>query len=157
MDAQVLQELVLIRWMVTAMAVAAVVFAVIYTAFFVVNYRLQMREELRKAGGFFDRGNALLSQGKLDELLALCDEHVLEFPADGPAYWLMGNAHYRRKNFRQALICYRKADELQPGWSLATAIAEIEERLAQEGRSRELKVVPAVAKLESQDKPSESH
>ena len=157
MDAQVLQELVLIRWMVTALAVAAVVFAVIYTAFFVVNYRLQMREELRKAGGFFDRGNALLNQGKLDELLALCDAHVLEFPADGPAYWLMGNAHDRRKNLRQALICYRKADELQPGWSLATTIAEIEERLVQEGGSRELRVVPPVTKIETQDKPSESH
>jgi tetratricopeptide (TPR) repeat protein len=85
-------------------------------------------------GTFYDRANALLNRGELRELLVMCDARVLEYPGDAMAYWLMANAHYRLNNLNRALICYKKTDELQPGWSIGPMIAEIEEKIARAAR-----------------------
>lgn len=139
MDAQVLQELVLIRWLLTVLAIAATIFALGYVLFFGAGYMQQLKKA--KAEDTFSRGNGLLNKGKLEDLLRLCDEHLLDFPADAGIYWLKGTAHYRRKEWNQALICYRKADELQPGFAIGPPIAEIEEKIGNAGTSPALRVV----------------
>ena len=145
MDAQALQELIAIRWIVTAIAVAVGIFVIGYIFSMVVNYS-QTLENVKK-GDFFTHGNALLIQGKLDELLERAGKHLLEFPADAGAHWLKGTAHYRRKEWNEALVCYRKADELQPGFAVGPSIAEIEEKIAASGKPPDLKVVAPVTPL----------
>jgi tetratricopeptide (TPR) repeat protein len=143
MDAQILQVLTEIRWLVSVVAVIAAVIAVTFVVSVMVTYRHNLQN--LKSGDFFAQGNALLNSGKLNELVDLCDKHLIDLPADASAHWLKANAHYRRKEWHQALISYRKADELQPGWSLEPVIAEIEEKVAKGGKSPELKVVAPVA------------
>lgn len=147
MDAQALQELIAIRWIVTAIAVAVGIFVIGYIFSMVVNYS-QALENVKK-GDFFTHGNALLMQHKLDELLERAGKHLLDFPADAGAHWLKGTAHYRRKEWNEALICYRKADELQPGFAVGPSIAEIEEKIAASGKSPDLEVVAPVTPLAS--------
>ena len=31
------------------------------------------------------------------------------------AHWLMGNAHYRLNNLNRAILCFKKAEDCQPG------------------------------------------
>jgi tetratricopeptide (TPR) repeat protein len=138
MDAQVLQELIWIRWLLIVLVFTAVAMVGYAAWLSVLAVRVQ---EQQKYGTFFDRGNALLNKGELQELLVLCDERVLEYPGDAMAYWLMANAHYRLSNLNRALICYRKAEELQPGLGISPMISEIEERIAKGAKSPDLKVV----------------
>lgn len=146
MDAQVLQELVLIRWLVTAITAALVVYTVLYG----ISVALSMRQqrETPKADTFFIRGNALLNKGRLDELFSMCEQQLAEYPEDSGANWLKANIHYRRKEWNQALLCYRKAEEFQPGWSVEALIADLEQRVRDE-RSRDLKVVPSSTPVKS--------
>ncbi len=145
MDAQILQELIWIRWLATVGAGAGVVFAIGLVVSVILNYRHNLQGI--QTNDFFTRGNALLMKGQLDELLALCDKHLLKFPADGGAHWLKANVHYRRKEWTLALISYRKADELQPGWALTQPISEIEEKIANAAASPELKVIAPVTPI----------
>ena len=145
MDAQALQELHTIRLIVTAIAIVVGIFVIAYIFFMVANYA-QTLEGVKK-GDFFTHGNALLMQGELDELLERAEKHLLDFPADAGAHWLKGTAHYRRKEWNDALICYRKADELQPGFAVGPSIAEIEEKIATSGKPPDLKVVAPVTSL----------
>lgn len=145
MDAQILQELVSIRWMVTGIAVVAAILVVGFVFAMVVNYS-QALESVKK-GDFFTHGNALLMKGELDELIERADKHLRDFPADAGAHWLKGTAHYRRKEWTQALICYRKADELQPGFAVGPSISEIQEKIANAGTPPDLKVVAPVTTI----------
>jgi len=145
MDAQILQELVAIRWIVIAVVIAVGIFAIAYIFSLVVNYSQAL--ENVKTGDFFARGNALLMKGKLNELLDLTERHLADFPADAGAHWLKGTAHYRRKEWHQALVSYRKADELQPGFAVGPPISEIEEKIANAGTAPDLKVVAPVTSI----------
>ena len=151
MDAQILHEVIWIRWLVTAIAVAVVVFAAAYVISFGAAYIQKLAEV--KTGDFFDRGNSLLNRGRLDELLGLCDKHLVEFPADAGAHWLKANAHYRRKEWNQALVSYRKAQELQPGWVVGSVISELEDAIRESRTSGDLKIVAPVAEVSRSSSP----
>jgi len=139
METQILNELASIRaylflgmLAMTAVAIAAIIIVIgIYRA----------NRQLRQVNDFFVRGNTLLLKGDLEKLLELCRERIREYPADAGAFSLMGAAHYRRKEWNDSLICYRKVDELQPGCNLGPSIAEIEEKIASSRTSPDLKVV----------------
>lgn len=154
MDAQALQELHTIRLIVTAIAIVVGIFVIAYIFFMVANYS-QTLESVKK-GDFFTHGNALLMQGRLEELLERTKKHLLDFPADAGAHWLKGTAHYRRKEWNDALLCYRKADELQPGFAVGPSIAEIEEKIAASGKPPDLKVVAPVTSLAAGTSKDES-
>jgi len=142
MDWQILQTLLAIRNLVVVVIVVTGVLAIAFIASIVLNYRHTL--ENIKSGDFFARGNAMLNKGQLDELLELCDKHLSSLPADASAHWLKANALYRRKEWHKALISYRRADELQPGWSLGPAISELEEKVSQTGKAPDLKVVAPI-------------
>ena len=147
MDAQIVQELTAIRSLVTVVVWVAVILAIVIVAAMAVNYRINLQHI--QTGDFSTRGNTLLMKGELDKLLKLCKKHLLEFPADAGAHWLKGTAHYRRKEWNEALLCYRKADELQPGYAVGPSISEIEEKTASAETSPDLKVVAPVTPIHS--------
>jgi cytochrome c-type biogenesis protein CcmH/NrfG len=139
MDAEILQALLDIRRMMIVVTFLSLLIALAMIASMIFNWRQNM--ENTRAGDFFTQGNAMLNRGDLERLLVHCDKHLADLPADAGAHWLKANALYRRKDWHNALISYRKAEELQPGWGLGPAISELEEKLAQAPRSPDLKVV----------------
>jgi len=156
MDALILQELVWIKWAVVAIAVATGVIAIF--ALLALRAVALFPEMIQGRATFADRAKALLDQGKTAELLDLCDSHVLEFPADGHAYWYMGQASYRTGNLRRALICFRKVQALQPDWEaghVQPMIAALEEKLGDRGEKPDLKVVEPIKPSEP-DAPTDS-
>lgn len=146
MDAQVIHELAAIRSLVTVVVWVAVGIVIVLVANVVVNYRTNVRN--LETGEFFARGNALLMKGDLEELLGRCEKHLAKFPSDASADWLKGTAHYRRKEWNEALLCYRKADQLQPGFAIGPSISEIEEKIASARVSPDLRVVPPVTPMQ---------
>ena len=152
MNMQILETLWAIRNLLVVIIVVTGVLAIAFIASIVLNYRHSL--ERVKSEDFFSRGNAMLRKGQLDELLELCDKHLSSLPADASAHWLKANALYRRKEWHKALISYRRADELQPGWSLGPAISELEEKIAQTGKTPDLKVVTPISSTSS-PKPSD--
>ena len=157
MEAQILEELVSIRWTTTAIAIIVGIFALGFIVALVVNFSRAL--ENVKTNDFFNRGNALLLKGELDKLIDQCAKHLQEFPSDAGAYWLKGTAHYRRKEWSQALLCYRKADELQPGFAVGPCIAEIEEKITAVGAPPDLKLISGLPQAQttsvSKDKSTE--
>jgi hypothetical protein len=145
MDSQVVQELAAIRSLVTIVAwvVAGIVAVMIANVIF--NFRSSFQNF--QTVDFFTRGNSLLSRGELENLLKLCETHLLEFPADAGALWLKGSAHYRKEEWSEALLCYRKVDELQPGFAIGPSITEIEEKIGTAATVPLLKVVPPADSL----------
>ena len=153
MDTQILEELVALRWTVTVIAITVGVFAVAYIVALAVNFSRAL--ESVNTNDFFNRGNALLMKGELDDLIKRCAKHLLNFPSDAGAYWLKGTAHYRLKEWNQALVCYRKVDELQPGYAVGPSIAEIEEKIAAVGTSPDLKIVAGVTQIHKPASPKD--
>jgi tetratricopeptide (TPR) repeat protein len=97
---------------------------------------------------FFLTGNAMLNKGNLEQLLPPCEKQLAQFPADSGAWWLLkGNIYYRKKEWNHALLCLRKADELQPGWAVEGQIADLEARI-RESKTRDLKVVTPVTAID---------
>jgi len=138
LEAQILQELMRIRWIATAAVLVVVLLAAVFCFYAIFMFRLR---RARSSSDFYELGNALLLRGEVDSLLSMCEEHLREFPGDASAYWLKANAHYRRREWSQALISYRRTNELQPGWSLATTIAELEAKVEDSPRGPDLRVV----------------
>lgn len=93
---------------------------------------------------FPDRARMLLDQDKAEEAIALAEERISKFPADGLAYWYLGKACYRVGDFQRALASVLRAQELQPDWHVsdtAPFIQTIQEKLAENATKPELKVV----------------
>lgn len=76
-----------------------------------------------------DKIKLLLNAGKIDEAIAALNAAVEQNPDDDNALYLLGNAHCRRSDWRQAIYCYRRAMEINPDSPAAEADKKIQEIL----------------------------
>ena len=153
MENEILNQLIWIKWLlvtvVVAFAVGAAALAVLVRAF------SKIPEQIRSDVSFPDRARALLDEGKPEEVISLAEKRISKFPADGHAYWYLGQACYRIGELHRALICVRKTQELQPEWEnsyTAPLIRAIEKKIAEGFAKPELKVVTSDEVLE-RDQP----
>jgi tetratricopeptide (TPR) repeat protein len=142
MDTQILEELVIIRSLVVAIVIAIVIFVIVFLIATIKKFPKALEQV--NIAEFFNHGNALLMKGELEKLIEQCEKHLLNFPSDAGALWLKGTAHYRRNEWNQALICYRKTDELQPGFAIGPSINEIEEKISLSTTSANLRIVTEI-------------
>jgi hypothetical protein len=113
MDAEILGQLVQIKWLVVALVIGV---------FFLASVRTWI--DLRRSGGprellrrsFADRARSLLEEGRAAELLALSRARFADVPADAYAFWYHAHAAHRLGDIPTALQSIRKVGELQPEW-----------------------------------------
>jgi hypothetical protein len=113
MDAELLSQLVQIKWLVVALVVGVLFLTGIRT-WIDVRRSGGPRELLRQS--FADRARSLLEEGRAAELLALARVRCTDVPADAYAYWYHAHAAHRLGDIPTALQSIRKVGELQPEW-----------------------------------------
>jgi tetratricopeptide (TPR) repeat protein len=77
-----------------------------------------IREDLRSAHAkVFQRLAGLyLEEGKLKELVDLCEAKLRQRPNHAYALWYLGRAHYLLKDYDKAKPPLQKLAEVEPGW-----------------------------------------
>lgn len=111
---QILKQLRWIKWLIGILALSFAVIAagVVWTSF-------EMRSSFNQthsSKSFAGRASALMDAGKLDEVLALCDEHEKIAPKEPYIAWFRGKAYYQQGRFNDALAQMRQAEALAPHW-----------------------------------------
>ncbi len=67
-------------------------------------------------GPFYREANDLLMRGAYDDLVAIGEARMNEFPGDPYVYWALGMAYYRLRNYAQALEYLEEAQRMVPQW-----------------------------------------
>jgi hypothetical protein len=132
---QILDQLGWIRIHLQALILVGVAFVVL-----VVAVRRNMVQQMR--GDFSRSGQEMLNREKYQEVIELGTRHLVLFPGDAPAQWLVAQAHFRLGNHSEALTHAKKAQHLQPDWeSLPSFISYVEQEMAKLKAKPGLKVV----------------
>jgi len=113
MDAEILRELVQIKWLIAALVTGVLSLAAI-----------RIWIDVRRTGGprelfrreFAQRAKLLLDEGRAGELLNLSEARLQEVPADAFAFWYHAHAAYRLGDISMALTSIKKVGELKPDW-----------------------------------------
>jgi len=72
---------------------------------------------------YYNLGNALRDQNKLDQAIACYQTAIQIDPFFAPAYYNLGNALYDQNKLDQAIVYYETAIQLNPNKALAYAIS----------------------------------
>ncbi len=113
MDAEILRELVQIKWWMAALVIGLLTLTVIRT-WIDVRRSGGPSEVLRRS--FANRAKSLLEAGRAAELLKLAENRVEAAPGDAFAFWYLAQAAYRLGDTAAALKSIQKVGELQPDW-----------------------------------------
>ena len=113
MDADILSQLVQIKWLMVALVVGVLLLAGVRT-WIDVRRSGGPRELLRRS--FADRARSLHEEGRAAELLVLARARCADVPADAYAFWYHAHAAHRLGDIQTALQSIRKVGELQPDW-----------------------------------------
>ncbi len=89
-------------------------------------------------GGLLRRATNLLSEGRLEPAIGLCQQVIRENPEATDAYVLLGMAQEEQGNLHLAIEAYEQALSIDPERSTERdSIARLEEQLAEEAVARE--------------------
>jgi len=142
MEAEILTQLVWIKWLLIVVALAAIAVAGVFV--WIGMSMVHLPKEMQSKISFHDQAKALLDGGKPEEVLALAEERATKFPADAYVHWFAAQASYRLGNFPRALVALKKTQELQPDWEetyTRPLIRVIEARLSENLPKPDLRVV----------------
>lgn len=62
----------------------------------------------------FDKANRLYEKGEYDSAIVTYDKILSSGLHDSRVYYNLGNAHFRKKEIGQSILCYEKAHRLDP-------------------------------------------
>ncbi len=113
MDAEILRELVQIKWWIAALVVGVLSLAVLRTLIDVKRSG-GPREVLRRS--FASRAKSLLESSDSKQLLALAEERLRATPGDAYAHWYHAQAAHRLGDVAAAVESIRRVGDLQPEW-----------------------------------------
>lgn len=156
MEIEILNQLIWIKWLLVTVVIVIAIGAIAFVG--MVRIFSKPPEQVGLGGSFPTRARALLDQGKPEEVISLADERVLKFPADGQAYWYLGQACYRVGDLNRALVNLRKTQDLQPDWEnsyTGPLIRAIEEKIAEGATKPDLKMVIPKPLFEKDDPPND--
>jgi tetratricopeptide (TPR) repeat protein len=95
-----------------------------------VHYEEAIKLQPNYADAYYNRGNILFAEGRIDEAMADWEKTLQIRPNDADAHTCLGNALLRREPVKEALAHYETAIALAPddphsriniAWVLATA------------------------------------
>ena len=127
MDAEILNQLTWIKWLLVTIAVAFVAIAGGIISAGVISLRAFKTSKTQQP--FYENAKELLDRGLHAEVRALSEERMRAYPGDAHALWCHAVACYRLGDPNTAIRSLRKAKELQPDWAdshLSPLIAAIE-------------------------------
>lgn len=127
MDAEILNQLIWIKWLLVAISLALVVFALGMAWAAVVSSRALKTSTTEQP--FSEKAKQLLDKGLHAEARALSEERIRAYPGDAHALWFHAVACHRLGEPATAIRSLRKARDLQPDWGqsyVAPLIAAIE-------------------------------
>ncbi len=113
MDAEILREVVQIKWLVAVLVVGVLFLATVRT-WLDIRRTGSPREIFRRS--FSDRARSLLEDGRASELLKIANDRCVTVPADPYAFWFHAQAAYRLGDTTTALKSIKRVGELQPEW-----------------------------------------
>ncbi len=64
----------------------------------------------KEAGNYYD-------EGKLDELLSLCEEKLRSKPNHSYALWYKAKAYYQKQEYEKSKKCFEQLERTEPSWS----------------------------------------
>ena len=141
MDAEVLNQLIWIKWLLTAIALAFVVIAAGLVWGVVMSQRALRTTKTDKP--FYEKAKDLLDKGLHVEARALSEERIRAYPGDAHALWCHAVACHRLGEANTAIRSLRRAKELQPDWAdsyVSPLIAAIESQASVSSKA-ELRVI----------------
>src|SRR6266571_1861291 len=115
MDAEILSQLVWIKWLLVAIAVTFVAIAGAMAWAGVVSARALKTSKTEQP--FAEKAKHLLEKGLHAETRALSEERMRAYPGEAHALWYHAIACYRLGEMSTAMRSLRKAKELQPDWA----------------------------------------
>ena len=83
---------------------------------------------------FYNDANALFEHDKYESLIEFCFNELKKNPKEAYAYWFLGKAHFKMKEYDQAEDYFKQAVELVPSWE-KDWIAPYTEKIAAERNS----------------------
>ncbi len=140
MDADILSQLVWIKWLLAGLIVLLACSGAV-TAFVVLRIWQTLQDQSQPP--FHELAEDILQQGQYEELLALAETRFKEYPGDPYGYWYHAKANYQLGNLDAALRSLHRVSDLQPDWSAAFVMPLVEAIEARGGRiaKPELRVI----------------
>ena len=99
----------------TILSAVSLVFNVVTTIIFYPS--VVETKELLEEVSFSDEMLVLVEEGKLDEVIAQCNERERGRPNDLYVYYYRGLAHYYKGEKLKALPDFQRVIELDPSWT----------------------------------------
>ena len=65
---------------------------------------------------FTEEASHLYEEGRFDQLLSYCAEHLKDKPYHSYALWYKAKAYYQKKDFDQAKQSLKQLSEVEPPW-----------------------------------------
>ncbi len=142
MEAEILTQLVWIKWLLIVVTLAAIAVAGVFV--WIGMSMVHLPKEMQSKISFHEQAKVLLDSGKPEEVLALAEERATRFPADAYVHWFTAQASYRLGNFPHALVALKKTQELQPDWEetyTRPLVRFIEAKLSESPPKPDLRVI----------------
>lgn len=109
MDAEILHQVVQIKWLIVALVVGVLSLGVLRNLVYLHHVGFLFPDFARRARRLLDAGDA-------SKLLALADARIKEAPGDPFAHWYRAQAAQRLGDLASALQSIHRAGELSPHW-----------------------------------------
>jgi cytochrome c-type biogenesis protein CcmH/NrfG len=128
MEAEILDQLVWIKWLLAANVALIVLFVLILVAF-CVRMQVKMRRNMPRLAQDW---REMLAKGKAAEVVELTRERLKVAPHDAEAHWCLAQAYLRTGDHWRALSTARQLERVAPEWERYTnpLIAAMEWALA---------------------------
>lgn len=142
MEADILQQLVWIKWILALMLAGTIVrvFASVYAMLAGFS-----RTRKKAATSFGEDLSDLLDKGENEKVFELTEKRLQEYPADAMAHWYHGKACLFLGQNAAAVQSLKRAKELRPDWAedYIDSFLEVAEVRAKNSKSRPFRLVAA--------------
>ena len=133
MDQALLQELVLIKWLLAGLLFCALLSTLALVLFCRLNLQAQRRQQTSQLKqDFLNQAQEQLDKGHYDSLFDLAWLRVNEYPNDVSALWYLGQAQFKKRQYGLALKSFKKIQSIDPSYdkyAVEDFIDEIAEHL----------------------------
>lgn len=125
----ILSELVLIKWLLSAI----LTILVFYTLTAIVRLYKKLRTEivLGVRERFMSEAHRLEDAGKYDLLSKLANMRINSYPNDPNGYWFLALAKFRNKEWAVALSTFKRIQKIDAAWNKFTIEQYIEDSQSQ--------------------------
>lgn len=114
MDQQILDQLVIIKYLLIGILVTTAMPAIVIILSRMMGVRFQDRT---KGETFRVVATQHLEDGEYHELIEYCQKELAKRPNSAMAFWFMGRAYYEQNDYTRAREHFSKTVEIDPSWN----------------------------------------